>query len=230
MSLIEGIGDELTITVSIFVIFLTLVAAWISTRVSDNRLTRSQLSGLHIELNQLTQSQHRQSNQIGDVEHSEESREQVPLDDSFQTSATASTEEVRNEENSLNQAQTKCEKSPDSLTETRSPTPPLENISENSAIGHEEDHSNERVTSIESHGTEDVSSPECIVRKRQREETPTNEAATSEGSLVKLNRTENKTDNRTTARGDISLKIKYLNETERVVRTSIEETVGNFKR
>lgn len=35
---------------------------------------------------------------------------------------------------------------------------------------------------------------------------------------------------RTSADNAINLKIKFLNETERVVRTSIEETVGNFKR
>lgn len=225
MSLIEGIGDELTITVSIFVVFLTLIAAWVSTRVSDNRLTHSQLSGLHIELNQLTQSQHRQSNQAGDAEHSEGSLEQVPQDTSFQSSATALPEEVQNEENSHSQAQAKCEETPDSLTES-GPPQPSENFSENSAIGHEVDDSNETVISVESLSTEDVSSPECIVRKR----TPTNGVDTSEGRSVKIERTESKTENRTPVRGDISLKIKFLNETERVVHTSIEETVGNFKR
>lgn len=63
MSLIEGVGDEVTITISLFVVIITLIAAWVSTRVSETRLTHAQLSGLQVRINELTTGNNSQSDE-----------------------------------------------------------------------------------------------------------------------------------------------------------------------
>lgn len=203
MSLIEGVGDEVTITISLFVVIITLIAAWVSTRVSETRLTHAQLSGLQVRINELTtgnnsQSEEEAGSSTEGTENDSEHRQNETGDSPLAGEDGQRTEEVRGVSETDSSAKPHLEEGKESADHSSK-----DELSENQ--------SSEVQTNCDPVNQESI---DASVNTTLPERTSSNEPNTD----------------RTSADNAINLKIKFLNETERVVRTSIEETVGNFKR
>ncbi|PIK55605.1 putative transmembrane and ubiquitin-like domain-containing protein 1 [Apostichopus japonicus] len=172
-------------------------------KVSETRLTQSQLSGLRVELNEITQENNSQSEEeAGSSTEGTENELEQRLNEPSSLEGNSPTADGIDRQDETDSA---CNARPSSVEHTKKESADPSVKDETS-----EDHSSEATTKCESLNQDGDDSRVENLSERTYETEPDI--------------------NRTSTDDNISLKIKFLNETERIIRTSIEETVGNFKR
>nr|XP_054751047.1 LOW QUALITY PROTEIN: transmembrane and ubiquitin-like domain-containing protein 1 [Lytechinus pictus]XP_054775426.1 transmembrane and ubiquitin-like domain-containing protein 1 [Lytechinus pictus] len=303
MSLIEGIGDEVTILVTVIVAVTTVVAAWFSTSVTEQQpywqdepavsgssvdpeplsqqsttysddglgevreATEGVTSGISSEGLQVSSEDSVRNVQLAETELHVSSEDQAALEERVFASSSACTESLlKNEESRYEEgpkqntpsqnSSFECIEATDNLSESSTlkisvDSPGLESVDGvSSSEKSSSDFAEERVEDVQIHLEEQS------VRRRQIPSTctaaensdiQTAQNQTDQSPLIsgtethKDNHPENTShDNVRTnqpqlmrdqaSSGVITIKLRFLDETERLVSTNIEDTLGNFKR
>lgn len=199
MSLIEGVGDEVTDFFIVLGIILVAWFAWCSTNIADQPIIRTVLILQHrtrTSIAELRASQNTNTlNQSRNVEISEE-------------------ESVDSSNIENNDTEASCPET--SITDTNAPA--LQRIPE--ATTSEE----VLIETMDSFNNE-----ETIALEKSNEENSVDDSSKSESNCP--NTTECTTENLTTANGnEISIKLKFINDDQKVVTGSLKEMLGDFKR
>lgn len=265
MPLIEGVGDEVTVVFTLFLLFLTLCIAWVSTNIQElpffsvivieftRRQNRNQQQVSNVETHEISSA----SSSSSEESTGEQSVQEVPenvanytsKESSEQTSGATSqvpvpvnANEDQDKPNSENHEEGSTEDTPGEIIQQETDDPPVtenelrrrrvaffsgKSGSSETEQGQSEQKSETKVCeeSLSNSCTSDIhpktkSKSRGLESEKRDDDIPrstTNESDISSDSISSQN-------------DKVRIRLKYLNETQRNVEASLEDTVDQFRR
>ncbi|XP_043543485.1 transmembrane and ubiquitin-like domain-containing protein 1 isoform X1 [Chiloscyllium plagiosum] len=243
MAVIEGIGDEVTILFSLFLMVLVLVLAWASTRTverADQELQPAEDPPVAVTQEQQTHCTSPPNHLSHQGETTSNASESECIAEEYKQSKEEE-EELSEEEEEVERKESEEEEAEEEEREKRSEEEERSNhyeeveaqekakgneVEEETLAKHETSPTEKGAEGLD---TDDVSelltSPLDTAQLRQR----LTSAGDGEG-LETLNVGDQSSDSDCTEDSFIMLRLKFLNDTERIARVRPEDTIGEIKR
>ncbi|XP_033646919.1 transmembrane and ubiquitin-like domain-containing protein 2 [Asterias rubens] len=244
MSLIEGIGDEVTILVSILIISITLLIAWLSTSVSDRPNQRIPSSTIDATATEelINNTDARIEDAIFDSRWSG-GTESVRTGPSAPTNSSAvnsnSTQDDLVASESIDSvSEPVASKDKESSNRTSLDTPQDSTVKETPAANVVRNRFTGQVSELQSN-TIQSSSTDSNGQSQDATQTDgegnqsdvvSDESQNNQGDMGQSEEPIHAEGQDQTAEGSICIRIKYLTDRERVVNAKPTDTLGNFRR